>query len=99
MVRTNAKKAGLTKTKKVSAHVLRHTFASQLVRNGADVVAVQKMLGHSDLKTTQGYINGMGVDLKKAHRKSHPREKDTISRRSVKPAIKRMRPEYANRKS
>ncbi len=96
MVRTSAKKAKLPK--KVSAHVLRHTFASMLVKNGANVVAVQKMLGHRYLKTTQGYIKGFGVDLKKAHTKSHPREKDKISRKSIKPKIKRMRPEYASRK-
>jgi integrase/recombinase XerD len=97
MVRTSAQKAKLTK--KVSAHILRHTFASMLVKNGADVVAVQKMLGHRDLKTTQGYIKGFSVDLKKAHKKSHPREKDKISRESIKPKIKRMRPEYASRQS
>ena len=97
MVRSSAQKAGLKK--QVSAHVLRHTFASMLVKNGADVVAVQKMLGHSDLKTTQGYIKTMGVDLKKAHKKSHPREKDTVSPKSIKPKIKRMRPEYADRQS
>lgn len=97
MVRTSAKKAKLSK--KVSAHVFRHTFASMLVKNGADVVAVQKMLGHRDLSTTQGYIKNLGVDLKKVHKKSHPREKDKISRKSIKPEIQRMRPEYASRKS
>lgn len=96
MVRTSGRKAKLTK--KVSAHILRHTFASMLVKNGANVVAVQKMLGHRALRTTQGYINGLGVDLKKAHSKSHPREKDKISRKSIKAKIKRMRPEYASRK-
>ena len=97
MVRTSGRKAKLTK--KVSAHILRHTFASQLVKNGANVVAVQKMLGHRDLRTTQGYIRGLGIDLKKAHTKSHPREKDKISRNSIKPKIKRVRPEYASRQS
>jgi len=97
MIRNCVKNAGLTK-KKISAHTFRHTFASVLVKNGADVVAVQKMLGHRDLRTTQGYIKRLGVDLKKAHSKSHPREKDTISRKSIKPKIKRMRPEYASRK-
>ena len=96
MVRTCAKRAKIRK--KVSAHVLRHTFATMLVKNGADVVAVQKMLGHRDLRTTQGYIKELGLDLKKAHAKSHPREQDTISRKSIKPNIQRMRPEYAERK-
>lgn len=97
LIRTNARKAGLKK--QVTAHTLRHTFASQLVRNGADVVAVQKMMGHADLQTTQGYIKTLAVDLKKAHKKSHPREKDKIDRKSIKPQIKRMRPEYASRQS
>jgi integrase/recombinase XerD len=95
MVRTNAKKAKLSQ--KVSAHILRHTFASMLVKNGADVVAVQKMLGHRDLRTTQGYIKGLGINLKKVHSRSHPREKDKISRKSIKPEIQRMRPEYAGK--
>ncbi len=85
MVRTNAKKAGIKK--KVSPHTLRHTFASQLVKNGADVVAVQKMLGHADLSTTQGYIKALAIDLKKVHAKSHPRERDKVDRRSIKPNI------------
>ena len=85
MVRTNAKKAGIKK--KVSPHTLRHTFAGQLVKNGADVLAVQKMLGHEQLKTTQGYIRALAVDLKKVHAKSHPRERDKVDRRSIKPNI------------
>ena len=91
MVRTNAKKAGLTK--KVSPHTLRHTFASQLVKNGADVVAVQKMLGHADLSTTQGYIKALAIDLKKVHARSHPRERDKVDRRIIKPKIIRKRAE------
>lgn len=93
MVRTNAKKAGFKK--KITAHTLRHTFASQLVKNGANVVAVQRMLGHVALKTTQGYINALGVDLKKIHAKSHPRERDKVNRRAIKPKIKRTRAKYA----
>ena len=92
MIRRCVKNAGIKN--KISAHTFRHTFASVLVKNGADVVAVQKMLGHSDLKTTQGYIRTLGVDLKKIHTKSHPRERDKVSRKSMKPDIKRMRPEY-----
>ncbi len=97
MIRTSARGAGLKK--QVSAHSLRHTFASQLVKNGADVVAVQKMMGHADLKTTQGYIKTLAIDLKKAHAKSHPREKDKVDRKIIKPKIKRVRPEYADRQS
>ena len=78
------------KKKKITAHSLRHTFASALVKNGADVVAVQKMLGHANLKTTQGYIRRLGTDLKKIHAKSHPRERDKVNRKSIRPDIKRM---------
>jgi len=97
MIRNCVRRAGLT-DKKISAHTFRHTFASVLVKNGADVVAVQKMLGHADLSTTQGYIRTLGINLKKIHSKSHPREKDKVSRKSIKPDIKRMRAEYADRK-
>ena len=92
LIRTHAKAAGIEK--KVTAHTFRHTFASHLVKNGADIVAVQKMLGHADLKTTQGYIRALGLDVKKAHQKSHPREKDKLSQGSVKPKLTRFRPGY-----
>ena len=95
MIRTTARAAGIEK--KVTAHTFRHTFATQLVKNGADIVAVQKMLGHVDLKTTQGYIKALGLDVKKAHARSHPRERDKVKQTDVKPNIKRIRPEYAGR--
>ena len=94
MVRKYAKAAKIKKT--VTPHTFRHTFASQLVRNGADIVAVQKMLGHEQLKTTQGYIKTLAIDLKKAHKKSHPREKDKVENKSIKPQIERIRPPYAS---
>ncbi len=62
--------------KKVTSHVFRHTFATQLVKNGADITAVQKMMGHSDLRVTQIYTKVAGVDVKRTHSRSHPREKD-----------------------
>ena len=78
--------------KHVTAHTFRHTFASLLIKNGADIVAVQKMLGHTELRTTQIYIRSLGIDLKKGHNKSHPREKDKAKRSDIKPNIKRIRP-------
>lgn len=96
MIRTYVRAAKLKK--RVTAHTFRHTFATQLVRNGADIVAVQKMLGHADLKTTQGYIKSLGLDVKKAHSKSHPRERDKVKRGAIKPRIERIRPEYESRK-
>jgi integrase/recombinase XerD len=90
-IRTYARAAGTGK--QVSAHTFRHTFATSLVRNGADIRAVQKMLGHRDLKTTEVYLRRAGVDLKAAHKKSHPREKER-EEESVKPALERIRPRY-----
>jgi len=87
MFRTYAKQSEIDK--KISAHTLRHTFASQLVKNGADVVAVQKMLGHSDLKTTQGYISALAINVKKAHTKSHPRERDKVNSKNMEPQIQK----------
>jgi integrase/recombinase XerD len=77
-VRNYAKKAGIKKH--VTPHVFRHTFATQLVKNGADIRAVQKMLGHSRLSVTHIYTRVAGVDVKKTHRESHPREKDKAER-------------------
>lgn len=92
LIRTHAKAAGIEK--KVTAHTFRHTFVSHLVKNGANIVAVQKMLGHADLGTTQGYISALGLDVKKAHTKSHPREKDKVSQGRVRPEITRFKPEH-----
>lgn len=92
MIRTHARNAGFGK--KVTAHTFRHTFATQLVKNGAEIVAVQKMLGHVDLKTTQGYVRALGLDVKKVHKVSHPREKDQVKQSTIKPEIRRLRPEY-----
>jgi integrase/recombinase XerD len=74
MVRDCAAKAGIKKH--VTPHVFRHTFATQLVKNGADITAVRKMLGHSCLSVTQIYTKVAGVDVKRTHSRSHPREKD-----------------------
>jgi integrase/recombinase XerD len=87
LVRTYTKQAKLNKKTKVTAHTFRHTFATELVKNGANIVAVQKMLGHVCLRTTQEYIRSLGLDLKKAHTKSHPREKDKVKPSAVKPDI------------
>jgi len=95
MIRTTAR--GAVIKKKVTAHTFRHTFATQLVKNGADIFAVQKMLGHVDIKTTQGYVKALGLDVKKSHAKSHPREKDKVKQNDAKPDLKRIRPEYARR--
>ncbi len=92
MIRTYARQTKLKK--KISAHCLRHTFATVLVKNGADIRAVQKMLGHADLATTQQYIRSLGLDIKAVHQKTHPREKDKVNKESIKPDIGMIRGHY-----
>jgi integrase/recombinase XerD len=75
--------------KQVTAHMFRHTFATLLVKNKADIRAVQKMMGHADLRTTQGYIKTLGLDIKKEHQKTHPRERDKEDIKTCKPRIER----------
>lgn len=61
--------------KKISPHSLRHSFATSLIRNGADIRVVQKLLGHSSLSTTQIYTHLSLDELKDIHYKFHPHGK------------------------
>ncbi len=90
MVKKYANTAGIKKA--TSPHMLRHCFATVLIKNGADLTSVQKMLGHAYPSTTQIYIRSLGLDIKSVHQKTHPREKDKIDRKTVKPQIERIRP-------
>jgi integrase/recombinase XerD len=70
MVKHYARRAGLEK--KVTPHVWRHTCATHLVADGANVVYVQRLLGHRSLRTTQIYARVAVPELKQTHRQAHP---------------------------
>lgn len=72
LVRAAARRAGISRT--VSPHTLRHTFATHLVEGGADLAAVQELLGHADISTTQIYTHLDRAYLREIHRKYHPRQ-------------------------
>jgi len=66
----------------VTCHLWRHTVATHMLQNGANLLHVQEMLGHRKLETTQRYLHLTILDLKQAHHRYHPRELDVARSRA-----------------
>ena len=66
-----AAEAGITAD--ITPHTLRHSFAAHMLQNGADIKSLQEMLGHSDISSTQIYVQLVNQKLKDVYNKAHPR--------------------------
>jgi integrase/recombinase XerC len=71
IIEAAARKAGISR--RVSPHVIRHTFATHMLDAGADLRSIQELLGHKNLSTTQIYAHVTTERLRKSYEKAHPR--------------------------
>ena len=71
LVKYYQEKAGITKD--ITPHTLRHSFAAHLLENGADIDAIQKMMGHSDISSTRFYTQFIDSPIREVYQQTHPR--------------------------
>lgn len=74
LIITATRRAGIEKH--VTTHTFRRSCATEMIKNNANIMHVKEILGHEDISSTQRYAKLTIMDLKEAHRKYHPREKD-----------------------